>query len=167
MSKILIVGNPTNEMRPFTSKEESDTTTIRLETTTMVSTNGYINEQKRVAFVRMPNAVVSAFAKFAGVPQLAKNAPIEEPVATTLKGVLQVQESFDPFYEGQSPKINPSSGEIIEKDGKEIFRNTVFLSDENAAEYLFGSVVVSDTGKYVFSSTAPIAAAVEEPVIQA
>lgn len=167
MSKILIVGNPTNEMRPFTSKEESDTTTIRLETTTMVSTNGYMNEQKRVAFVRMPNTVVEAFAKFAGVPQLAKNAPIEHPVATTLKGVLQVQESFEPFYAGQSPKINPSSGEVIEKDGKEVFRNTVFLSDENASDYLFGSVTVSDTGKYVFTTSAPLAALVEEPVIQA
>jgi hypothetical protein len=156
MSKIQIVGNPNNENRPFTTKEGQEEgkefTTLRIEKETF-NFNGTIgNQVKRVAFLRIPLVAMASFCQYAGVPHLATNTPIEKPVATTLKGVLQVQESFDPFYAGQNPKINPTSGEVVQKDGKDVYRNTIFVSDEGASEYLFGQVVVNEAGRYVFSS---------------
>lgn len=37
---------------------------------------------------------------------------------------LIVEESHEPFYEGQEPKINPSTGEVVTSDGQEVYRQT-------------------------------------------
>lgn len=38
---------------------------------------------------------------------------------------LQIQEATTPFYEGQAPKVNPSTGEICMSGGKPIYRKVI------------------------------------------
>ncbi len=44
---------------------------------------------------------------------------------------LIVEESTEPFYDGQEPKINPSSGEIVTSGGKEVYRYTRVSKEED------------------------------------
>lgn len=37
---------------------------------------------------------------------------------------LVVEEQTEPFYDGQDPKINPSTGEIVTHNGQEVYRST-------------------------------------------
>lgn len=46
-------------------------------------------------------------------------------VGTELTCGVRIQESFEPFYEGQESKRKGKGGEIILKDGAEVFRQVV------------------------------------------
>ena len=51
---------------------------------------------------------------------------------------LIVVESHEPAYEGQDPKINPNTGEVLTSGGKEIYRTTVIAdkADKRADKLL-------------------------------
>jgi len=50
---------------------------------------------------------------------------------------LVVEEKTEPFYDGQEPKINPSTGEIVTSGGQEVYRYTfVSRKEEQRADKL-------------------------------
>ena len=58
---------------------------------------------------------------------------------------IVVKESTTPFYEGQNPKMNPSTGEILTKDGMEIYRNSVLTFDLSDTDSLIKHDVSLET----------------------
>jgi len=47
---------------------------------------------------------------------------------------LVIKESFEPAYEGHSPKINPSTNETITFEGAPVYRNTLVLPESSVEE---------------------------------
>lgn len=45
---------------------------------------------------------------------------------------LVVKESFDPFYPGQEPKMNPSTKQVVTSGGAPIYRQTIVVSEASA-----------------------------------
>jgi hypothetical protein len=54
---------------------------------------------------------------------------------------LTIKEQTTPFYDGQEPKINPTTGEVITSGGKEVYRST-FVNPEGSDE--MDTLLVSD-----------------------
>lgn len=90
---------------------------IRVESTHVSFENEFINESKRSAFLRAPIEFLEA--------QNYKEG-------TVLPGIIQKLESFEPFYEGQNPKINPRTEEIVLTNGKPTYLRYVFTQVANA-----------------------------------
>jgi hypothetical protein len=44
---------------------------------------------------------------------------------------IVTKESTEPFYQGQQPKINPSTSEILTKDGKYIYRVNLLVGKDS------------------------------------
>ena len=49
-------------------------------------------------------------------------------------GKIVVEESLEPFYDNQQPKINPESGEILVKDGRPIYRQSRYTEDDSQVD---------------------------------
>lgn len=67
------------------------------------------------------------------IADLGLKAGMEFPLPHT----LVVCESHSPFWAGQSPKINPTTGEIFLKDGKEVYRKTDVVLGVTPNTYVF------------------------------
>ena len=119
---------------------------IRVESMAIVNNgNGLVTIQKRVAFVRMrlDDAQMLIDAKL-----LADGKPLP------IEGRIIVQESLEPFYEGQEPKINPTTKEEVLFSGLPVFRQAIFVSDESSKDiliqdYVKGQMVVETVGEDV------------------
>ena len=101
---------------------------IMLRSTFMsITPNGFRNEEKRVGryMARIEDLVkdVENFNLKEGDDFGRKVFPVK----------LVVKEQTEPFYEGQEPKINPSTDEVITHNGQEIYRNT-FVQPLDSAE---------------------------------
>ncbi len=145
-SNLFAVVNPTTGTL-FTDNAAGTHSTVRVQSTVMEVNNGYMNPRTRSAFIRLENEHKEAFAKVAGIPSdFSVDADSEgnfkaKELPFKLEGQIQVRESHEPFYEGQDAKINPTTGEVIEKDGKEVYRDTQFITDTTAPSYAWvGSV---------------------------
>jgi len=92
-----------------------------------ITPNGFRNEEKRVGryIARVEDLVkdVETFKLKEGDDFGKKVFPVK----------LVIKEQTEPFYDGQEPKINPSSGEVITHNGQEIYRNT-FVQPLDSAE---------------------------------
>jgi len=62
---------------------------------------------------------------------------LKEGDAFPLPVTLVVSESHTPFWAGQKCKINPSTGEIFLKEGKEVFRKTDVVMGVTTETYKF------------------------------
>lgn len=106
----------------ITQSKNPEWGTIRVDSMTKSFENGILNVSNRTAFIR---------GKIKDLEALGLKA--EEVMA----GKIIKQESFTPFYEGQKPKINPSTAEVVLKDGRNVFLNYVYTSDVNAPTDVF------------------------------
>lgn len=62
---------------------------------------------------------------------------------TPLPGVISVMERFTPFYEDQSPKINPTTGNIVLVDGAQIYQQTIYdPTGESKDQLIVGCVSI-------------------------
>ncbi len=60
-----------------------------------------------------------------------------------LEGKIITVESFEPFYDGQTCKINPTSKEDVLVDGKKVYRDSKFTENINATNsYIVASKAV-------------------------
>ena len=59
-----------------------------------------------------------------------------------MPGQIIKEESFSPFYENQSPKINPTTAEVVLKDGRESYLQYVYTTDMNATDTWKGESTV-------------------------
>lgn len=92
-----------------------------------ITPNGFRNEEKRVGryIARVEDLVkdIETFKLKEGDNFSNKVFPVK----------LVIKEQLEPFYDGQEPKINPSSGEVVTHQGQEIYRNT-FVQPLDTAE---------------------------------
>jgi hypothetical protein len=119
--KVIVKANPTNNLVITPSTTNTEYGVVRLEATAFEATNGMLNSRKRVAFLR---------AKIEDLATLNLKADTTFPLA----GKIVVKESIEAFYEGQTPKINPSTSEVLMKGSNPIYRITEFTTDINAVD---------------------------------
>lgn len=94
--------------------------TFRVDTENVSMENGIFNKSKRSAFIRGKIEDLNA----AGLT-----------VGKILPGKIIKRESFEPFYEGQPAKINPSNGETVLTNGMQTYIEFVYTQDANATDY--------------------------------
>lgn len=65
-----------------------------------------------------------------------------------LNGQIVVEESHTPFYEGQAPKINPSTKEVVMVNGRKVYRQSRYTDDLTAKDVLItqGANVIVNNG---------------------
>lgn len=96
---------------------------IQVKDNSMKLVNGFLTKNNSPAFIR---------GKYDDLQ--AMNLKNGQNLATVLGNKkLIVKEQTTPFYEGQQPKVNPTSGAIVTSNGNPIYRQTE-LVDENSTE---------------------------------
>ena len=125
MSQVKVTMNPdTGEVVNPTSNPE--VAYVRVEQTKEVINNGWFQEQTRSALIMgEPEKLAKRFSK-----------------GQTLPGTITIRESHEKAHDGQEPKINPSSGEVLQKDGKPIYRHSEYNPNPNAED---GQMLQHDT----------------------
>lgn len=122
MKQVTVAKHPEtgNIITPSTKNVEWGS--IRVDSKSTSMENGILNISNRSAFIR-------------GKIKDLESLDLKE--GQKLTGLIQKQESFQPFYEGQDPKINPTTEEIVLKDGRETYLQYVYTSDINAPTDVF------------------------------
>jgi hypothetical protein len=82
--------------------------------------NGVLNETVRIGFMRAPLAQLEGLVLVAGQDLNAKLSSLGHGGANIVR-----KESTTPFFEGQTPKINPKTKEVI----KDIAGNPIYMQD--------------------------------------
>lgn len=95
--------------------------TVRLDESHTSFENGFVNTQKRTAFLRGEVVALEALNLQDGAK---------------LPGKIVKRESYQPFYEGQSPKIYPEgserAGQPVLKNGRETYLEYVYTANNSA-----------------------------------
>jgi len=101
------------------SKNNKEYGTIRLEESGLRFSNGFVNSTRRSAFIRGKLTALAGFV-----------AGMELP------GTIIAKESLKPWYEGQSPKINPSTKAPVLFEGQPVYLQYEYSEDANAQDQL-------------------------------
>lgn len=125
MSKVTIAVNSKNN-QVFTandtvSKNGKELGFYIVKSTSLSMEKGFITEQTRSATLTVETKLAEKLAWKEG---------------TVLPGKIVVQESFEPFYEGQECKINPDTKAEVKVDGKNVYRQSRYTDDVNAVDTL-------------------------------
>jgi len=123
---VLVIAHPVSNLVITPSTKNAEYGTFRVDSEKTSFENGYMNKQKRSAFIR---------GKISDLETLGLRA------GQTLPGQIVKKESFSPFYDGQKPKINPTTGEVVLKEGKETFLEFTFTNDMLAHDTWVGEEV--------------------------
>lgn len=117
-SKLIVEGVIVRNTKPGKEKYGS----IMFESKTLTLGTGFANVQKRVAFLN---------GEIATLQQVVKNFNLK--AGSPLEGFkIVVTESLTPSYEGHQPKINPTTAEIMTKNGLPIYRDTRLVEEGSA-----------------------------------
>jgi hypothetical protein len=111
------------------SKNNPEYGTIRLEETGLRFSKGFVNGMKRSAFIRGKIKDLASFAEGMELP-----------------GTIVAKESLTPWYKDQSPKINPSTKDVILSNGQPVYLQYEYSEDANAQDQLINA---SATAKLV------------------
>ena len=106
------------------------------------------------AFPTMSGGILSMRKRSALISINEKEIDVIEPMLVAgkpyfMQGKIVVTEQTVPFWENQSPKINPQTNEILLFDGQPIFRNTEFVPDS------MGIDAQQDTFCLLYTSPSP------------
>lgn len=101
------------------SENNKEYGTIRVEETGMRISNGFANAYRRSAFIRGKVKDLAGFT-----------------AGQELPGTIVAKESRAPWYEGQSPKINPSTKQVHLVDGAKVYLTYDFVEDASATDTL-------------------------------
>ena len=93
--------------------------TIRLDEESVQFQNNFMNKTRRSVFIR---------GKVVDLESLGYKAN------QALAGKIIKRESFEPFYEGQEPKMNPTTGDIVLKDNKPVYLEFIYTLDAKAQD---------------------------------
>lgn len=91
--------------------------TVRLDSTEMVVTNGFVNERKRSAFVK---------GKIETLRKMFTSLQVQ--------GKIIRKTSSQPFYNGQEPVVNPTTGEATLRNGSVFYQQFEFTQVANATD---------------------------------
>lgn len=119
MSQVKVIAHPESGNVITPSSRNPEYGTFRVDSENRSLENGFVNISKRTAFIR---------GKISDLETLGLRA------GQVLPGRIQKRESFDPFYEDQEPKINPSTQEVVLTNGQESYLEYVYTSDAKASD---------------------------------
>jgi len=101
------------------SKNKPEYGTIRVEETGLRFNGGFANATRRSAFIRGKVADLSSLA-----------------AGQELPGKILAKESFEPWFKGQSPKINPSTSQAHLVDGRKVYLQYEYTEDMSMQDSL-------------------------------
>jgi hypothetical protein len=113
MKVTVLAGENGAVLQPNPNKPEYGS--IALEQLVFTTKNGFMNKRRRVAFIAGKVEELSEFLEVSGVK-----------AGSSLPGKLIVHESFHPFFEDQTPKVNPQTGAVMLCDGAPIYQKTFY-----------------------------------------
>lgn len=114
-----IVAHPVTGLVITPSSSNPEYGKIRLDQEVRVFNNGFMSIQKRTAFVA---------AKIEDLESLKLK------VGSIMRGKIIKIESFSPQYEGHTPKINPTTGEVVLTNGRETYLTFQYVEDTQALD---------------------------------
>ncbi|MCA0933249.1 hypothetical protein LCM02_12370 [Lutimonas saemankumensis] len=126
-----VVAHPeTGEVITYFSKMDSEGVEknygkVRIDEEVLTLTNGYLSPKRRTAFITLDDAALRILSPY-----------IKEGQPYPMEGKIIITESLEPQYEGQDPKLNPSTGKYITSDGFYIYRSTEFTTNLDAKDKL-------------------------------
>lgn len=97
---------------------------------------GFDNKQRVTAIISVSPEVIKSKGVLPKIQETEgnfynneKSYTVQEMFGEEFDLEIQVTENFEknPFSTKQEPKVNPSSGEILTKDGKPIYRHTMMV----------------------------------------
>lgn len=121
---VKVVKHPTTGEILTQSTKNPEWGTIRVDSVNKSFSGGVLNISKRTAFIR------------GRMSDLQSMGFINDQI---LPGKIQKQESFEPFYVGQDPKINPSTNEVVLTNGKQSYIQFQYVEDPNTPDVWVGS----------------------------
>lgn len=126
MSQVKVIAHPETNLVITPSTKTEGFGTIRVDSTHKSFEGGFLNVSNRTAFIRGRMEDLEGLGLRAG---------------QTLQGVIVKKESFEPFYEGQTPKQYPEGamkegqpvgGQTILTNGKETYLQYEYTSNPKA-----------------------------------
>lgn len=111
---VQITPNPETNQVITQSSNDPEFGYVRVESKTTTFENGWVRIATRSALIR---GKVEDLKVFEGLKQIP--------------GKILVKESLEPAYDGQAPKINPQTGEVLTNAGRPIYRQTFFTQNMN------------------------------------
>ena len=106
------------------SKNNPESAGIMLRSNTIgINDQGFMAEEKRVAWFKGRTEQIESFVKQYG---LKDGSIFPIPVK------LIVKESTTPFYNNQEPKVNPTTGEVINHNGSPVYRQTIVVAESSS-----------------------------------
>lgn len=117
MSQVKVTVNPeTGQVVNPTSNPE--VAFVRVEQTKDVVVNGWDQAQVRSALIM-------------GDPERLQK---RYKAGQVLPGTITIREDHVQAHDGQQPKINPTTGEVLTKDGKPIYRHSEYNPNPSASD---------------------------------
>ena len=106
------------------SKNNPESAGIMLRSNAIgINDQGFMAEEKRVAWFKGKTEQIESFVKQYG---LKDGSIFPIPVK------LIVKESTTPFYNNQGPKVNPTTGEVINHNGSPVYRQTIVVAESSS-----------------------------------
>jgi len=116
------------------NEKKPEYASIGFEQTVWENRTGFLNKRRRVAFLASKVDDLKVFVEMLNLKP-----------GSVLPGRIIVQESHNPFYEGQVPKVNPSTGATILIDGKLVYRQMLWdETDKLEDNFLYGDITIGD-----------------------
>ena len=123
MKTVIVKAHPDTNLVITPSATKPEFGKFRVDSRHVSMENGFVNVQKRTAFIAGRTEDLQALGYRA-----------EQSIA----GQIIKKESFSPFYAGQEPKINPESKEVVLTNGKPTYLQYEFTQDLNAHDVWVG-----------------------------
>lgn len=120
---VTVAAHPTTGAIVTPSKKEG-WGSVRLTSTVVSYENGIRNKSSRSAFIR--GEIADLMEDFKKVGQI-------------IAGKIIKEESFEPFYAGQSPKINPQTQQLVLTNGRPTYLNFKFTQITDAMDCWVGA----------------------------
>ncbi len=121
--------------------EKPEYATMRVDQEVISMENGFLNKTKRSDFITGKTADLQAIGYFGG---------------QELPGQIVREEALVPFFEGQAPKKNPSTNEVILLDGKQVYFQDRYTEDLSAKD----SLLAKSASKVTASTNVQASAAI-------
>lgn len=148
MSKVLISKPEGATSILMVSQNNAEQAAIMLRQDTIgVNSQGFLTEEKRVAWFKGETVKLQKLINTLGLKEGDNFSEKVTPVK------LVIKESTTQFYNGQNPKVNPKSGEVITSNGVPVYRQT-FVMPVSSTET--DVRITGDTTTTVVSQEAPV-----------
>lgn len=120
---VKVVAHPETGAIITPSTKNLEWGTFRVDSENISMENGILNLSKRSAFIR---------GKIEQLNQLGLKA------GQSLPGKIVKRESFEPFYEGQPAKINPTTNEVVLTNGRPTYIEFVYSANAESPDVWVG-----------------------------